>query len=55
MNPKSFPAANPYVSPVAGVYVLGAAIMMVIDSHCIYAADVGPDPGNHLQLFASFP
>lgn len=50
MNFKSFPAANPYLCSMAGLFVPGAAILMGIGSHHIYTADVGPDPVNHFQL-----
>lgn len=49
MNFKSFAAANPYVCSKTGLFVLGAAVWVAIGSHCLYAADVGPDPGNHSQ------
>lgn len=50
MSFKSFFAANPYICSKVGLFVLDAAIGMGIGSRCLYAADVGPDPGNHSQL-----
>lgn len=51
VNFRSFPAANPYPCALAGLFGLGAAILMGIGSHRIYTTDVGPD----LKPFSSFP
>lgn len=50
VNFRSFPAANPYPCALAGLFGLGAAILMGIGSHRIYTTDVGPD----LKPFSAF-